>query len=54
MRRERTMSEPKIDEKEVEHHVEILRRILREPDADARRLLFVEGVSKFGSGSSPP
>ncbi len=42
------MSDNTIDAEEVQHHLEILRRILEAADAEERSSLFVEGFSKFG------
>ena len=42
------MSDSTIDDEEVQHHLEILGRILAASDADARSVLFVEGLSKYG------
>lgn len=42
------MSDSTIGSEEIHHHLEILGRILETADADERRTLVVEGLSRFG------
>ena len=37
-----------IDVDEVQHHIEILQRIVTSPDADDRQRLIIEGLARFG------